>query len=52
VTRADLERQGRRIGDLDSLIAAHALAEERILVTNNLREFSRVPNLRAENWAT
>lgn len=50
--RADLERQGRPIGDLDSLIAAHALAEERVLVTNNLREFARVANLRTENWVS
>lgn len=49
--RAGLERQGRRIGDLDSLIAAHALAQDLILVTNNLREFERVPDLRTENWA-
>lgn len=48
--RAGLERQGRRIGDLDSLIAAQALAQDLILVTNNLREFERVPDLRTENW--
>jgi tRNA(fMet)-specific endonuclease VapC len=48
--RAGLERQGRRIGDLDSLIAAQALAQDLILVTNNLREFDRVPDLRTENW--
>jgi len=50
--RAGLERQGRPIGDLDSLIAAHALAQDLILVTNNLREFQRVPDLRAENWVS
>ena len=48
--RAHLERQGTRIGDLDSLIAAQALAGDLILVTNNLREFKRVPGLRTENW--
>jgi len=48
--RAHLELQGNRIGDLDSLIAAHALSRKLIMVTNNLREFSRVPGLRTENW--
>lgn len=48
--RAYLERQGTKIGDLDSLIAAQALAGDLILVTNNLREFNRVPGLRTENW--
>lgn len=48
--RAHLERQGTKIGDLDSLIAAQALAGDLILVTNNLREFKRVPGLRTENW--
>jgi tRNA(fMet)-specific endonuclease VapC len=50
--RAHLERQGRPIGDLDSLIAAQALSRELILVTNNLREFERVPDLRTENWVS
>jgi tRNA(fMet)-specific endonuclease VapC len=49
--RAHLERRGTPIGDLDSLIAAHALARDLVLVTNNLREFERVPGLRTENWA-
>ena len=35
---------------MDLLIAAHALAENAVLVTNNLREFGRAPNLRLENW--
>jgi tRNA(fMet)-specific endonuclease VapC len=50
--RAHLERLGRPIGDLDSLIAAQALAREMILVTNNLREFERVPALQVENWVS
>lgn len=50
--RAYLERQGTPIGDLDSLIAATALAHGRILVSNNLREFSRVPGLRTDNWVS
>ncbi len=48
--RAHLERAGTPIGDLDSLIAATALAKNLVLVTNNLREFVRVPGLRTENW--
>ena len=48
--RAHLERAGTPIGDLDSLIAAQALAKNLVLVTNNLREFERVPGLRTENW--
>lgn len=48
--RAHLERKGTPIGALDTLIAAHALALSCVLVTNNLREFERVPQLRLENW--
>ena len=49
--RASLERQGTPIGPLDTLIAAHALALGCTLVTNNKREFSRIPSLTVENWA-
>lgn len=49
--RATLERQGVPIGPLDTLIAAHALSLGVTLVTNNTREFERVPNLALENWA-
>ena len=49
--RAYLQRQGRPIGPLDMLIAAHARAEGMVLVTNNVREFERVPKLKVENWA-
>lgn len=48
--RSDLERQGQPIGSLDMMIAAHALALGAILVTNNTKEFSRVANLKIENW--
>ncbi len=48
--RARLERNGQKIGDLDTLIAAHALTLEAVLVTRNSREFSRVGNLRIEDW--
>lgn len=48
--RTELERQGPPIGNMDLLIAAHALAEDAMLVTHNSREFERVPGLRVENW--
>jgi tRNA(fMet)-specific endonuclease VapC len=49
--RAFLEKQGTPIGSLDMLIAAHALSINSILVTNNEKEFGRVPNLKIDNWA-
>ena len=49
--RAALERKGVAIGPFDTQIAAHALATGLTLVTNNEREFKRVPALRLENWA-
>lgn len=49
--RAWLQGQGTPIGPYDTQIAAHAHALGVTLVSNNLREFSRVPNLRVENWA-
>jgi tRNA(fMet)-specific endonuclease VapC len=48
--RALLERQGTPIGANDMWIAAQALAIGATLVTDNVREFSRVPGLRVENW--
>jgi tRNA(fMet)-specific endonuclease VapC len=45
-----LMRQGTPIGPMDMLIAAIALAGDHTLVTNNEREFARVPGLRTENW--
>lgn len=48
--RSDLEKQGIPIGSLDTLIAAHALSLQITLVTNNVKEFNRVPNLKLENW--
>lgn len=50
--RARLRRLGRPIGDFDSLIAAHAIALDLTLVTNNLDEFRRVEGLRYENWVS
>jgi tRNA(fMet)-specific endonuclease VapC len=49
--REALERKGKPIGPLDTLIAAHAVARGLVLVTNNEREFKRVPGLQLENWA-
>jgi len=48
--RADLESKGTPIGGNDLWIAAHALASGSTLVTDNLREFSRIPGLLLENW--
>ncbi|MBW2368446.1 MAG: type II toxin-antitoxin system VapC family toxin [Deltaproteobacteria bacterium] len=48
--RAHLEKQGSPIGSLDMLIAAHCLSINSFLVTNNEREFNRVPKLTIENW--
>lgn len=47
---AYLQKQGTPIGPMDMLIAAHAKSENLILVTNNTREFERVPDLKLENW--
>jgi tRNA(fMet)-specific endonuclease VapC len=48
--RADLERRGTPIGSLDTMIAAHALSQQALLISNNTREFSKVPDLQLDNW--
>lgn len=48
--RASLEAEGKTIGPLDMLIAAHALSLGAVLVTNNEKEFKRVGKLKVENW--
>ena len=48
--RMDLERQGKRIGQMDMLIAAQALADNLVLITNNYREFGRIEGLSTESW--
>lgn len=48
--RAHLEAEGTPIGAMDTLIAAHALTLGHVLVTNNTREFQRVPDLSLQNW--
>jgi tRNA(fMet)-specific endonuclease VapC len=49
--RAKLERAGTPIGPLDTLIAAQAVSRKLVVITNNEREFGRVPGLRLENWS-
>ena len=48
--RRTLEAKGTPIGAMDTLIAAHALSRNCTLVTNNEKEFKRVPDLKIENW--
>ena len=48
--KAQLQRKGKPIGEFDTQIAAHALAEGLILVTHNTRHFERVPGLKLEDW--
>lgn len=48
--RSQLEKQGNIIGPLDMLIAAHALSNNLILITNNVKEFMQIKFLRVENW--
>ena len=48
--RAELSKAGTPIGPYDQMIAGHARSQGLVLVTNNLREFNRVPGLRIEDW--
>lgn len=50
--RASLERQGKPIGPLDTLIAAHALSLGLVLATNNVSAFGRVAGLTVEDWVS
>ena len=47
---SELKKKGSSIGDLDALIAAHAIALEVTLVTNNAKHFNRIRGLKVENW--
>lgn len=47
---ARLQKTGRTIGEMDTMIAAHALVSDLPVVTHNIRHFSRVPGLRLEDW--
>ena len=49
--RHAVERAGTPIGAMDLLIAAHALALEATMVSNNIREYSRIPRLKVDNWS-
>lgn len=48
--RTGLQKKGTPIGAMDMLIASHALLLDAVLVTNNTKEFSRIPDLKLENW--
>jgi tRNA(fMet)-specific endonuclease VapC len=48
--RAELKKTGRIIGPIDMLLAAQAVANRLVLVTNNVREFNRIPELSIEDW--
>ncbi len=48
--RNELESIGQPIGSMDLMIASHALAEDSVLITNNAREFLKVPGLAVEEW--
>jgi tRNA(fMet)-specific endonuclease VapC len=50
--RSTLERAGTPIGNMDLLIAAHAVAQGLTLVTNNIKHFAHVPKLKTEVWAS
>lgn len=49
-TRAQLEAAGTPVGNLDLMIAAHALAEDSVVITNHAREFHRIPGVAVEEW--
>ncbi|EKD77803.1 MAG: virulence associated protein C [uncultured bacterium] len=48
--RAHLKRNGTPVGHADMLIAAHAISINATLITNNLKEFSRIKNVKCKNW--
>ena len=49
--RTELERRGKPIGNMDLLIAAHAVSQHMTVVTNNIKHFSSVPGLKVELWS-
>jgi len=49
--RSHLESRGTPIGNMDMLIAAHAISQNAVLVTHNRNEFKRIPQLQMEDWA-
>jgi tRNA(fMet)-specific endonuclease VapC len=52
IVRDTLESHGQKIGDRDTIIAAHALSLGAIVISRNMGEFTRVPGLKVENWET
>jgi len=50
ILKAKLKKDGKIIGPIDMLLAAQALSKKLIFVTNNTSEFSRIENLKLENW--
>ncbi len=50
VLRASLEKKGTPIGSMDLMIGAHALSQNLTIVTNNVREFNRIPKLVVVDW--
>ena len=48
--RNQLEKDGTPIGNMDMMIASHAISQRKILITNNEKHFSKVINLKYENW--
>lgn len=48
--RCELEKMGRPIGGMDLMIAAHAQSDQSTLITNNAKEFCRIPTLHVEEW--
>jgi len=50
IIRADLEKKGQIIANNDLWIAAHAMEQNITLVSNNIKEFNRIPDLSLENW--
>ena len=48
--RVLLESKGKTIGPLDMLIAAHALSLDLTIISNNIKEIARIPNLKCQNW--
>ncbi|EDJ3643367.1 VapC toxin family PIN domain ribonuclease, partial [Salmonella enterica subsp. enterica serovar Kentucky] len=48
--RAELARKGTPVGPYDQMIAGHARSRGLVVVTNNLREFERIPGIRIEDW--
>ena len=49
--RSELDRRGKTIGNMDLLIAAHAVSQHMTVVTNNIKHFSSVPGLKVEVWS-